>query len=445
MNIEVEFPDKLQMLFKARRYKIARGGRGSAKSWSFARALILKADSEPLRILCAREVQTSIKDSVHKLLADQILAMGLSKHFRVFDTQIRGLNGSEFAFTGLSTMTADAIKSYEGFDICWVEEGQTVSKRSWDILIPTIRKEASEIWVSYNPQLETDETHQRFTIHPPENCYNVLINWRDNPWFNDVLNQERLHCKKTQPDDYENIWEGKCRPAVEGAIYYKQIQEAELQNRIKAVPYDPMLKVQVVFDLGWEDSLAIGLVQKLTSEIRIIEYLEAYQTKLDVMSSELRARGLNWGKVWLPHDGFSAHLNSNGLSTSDILRGLGWDVVPREEIVELSPEEGIRATRLKFHQCYFNQDTTNAVLSPQTSKAEGFYHSPLSWRLVEILKRYRRSVNQKSQAVGKPVHDQYAHGADMMRYMAINSDLFTNETQKPLVFRPSRAIVRRAA
>jgi len=128
-------------------------------------------------------VQLSIKQSVHKLLSDQIVVLGLEAYYDIQETLIRGRNGTEFTFAGLSTLTADTIKSFEGYDICWVEEGQVISRQSWKILIPTIRKDDSEIWVSYNPDLETDETHQRFTIHPPHDCVNVEINWRDNPWF----------------------------------------------------------------------------------------------------------------------------------------------------------------------------------------------------------------------------------------------------------------------
>jgi phage terminase large subunit len=420
----VQLPKKLQFLFRPSRYKVARGGRGSAKSWSFARALLIKGATQRLRILCAREVQNSIRQSVHKLLSDQIKCLGLDRYYTVLNNSIRGINGTEFSFVGLSSLTVDTIKSFEGYDICWVEEGQTISKRSWDILIPTIRKEGSEIWISYNPDLETDETHQRFTLHPPPDTINVEINWRDNPWFSSVLESERLHCKETDPDNYDNIWEGKCRPAVEGAIYYKQIQEAETNGRICNIPYDPMLRVHVVLDLGWNDSLAAGLVQRHISEIRIIEYIEVSHTKLDDFSAELKTRKYNWGRVWLPHDGFSGGLNSGGKSTYDIMKSLGWDVAQREEITEMSIEEGIRATRLAFPRIYFDRDKCNAEKAPRT---EGpVKHTNLSHRLIECLKRYRRHINRQTEAASTPVHDDYAHGADMLRYVALNADNMHN-------------------
>lgn len=203
MQANVQFPEALQFLFEPHRYKVAYGGRGSAKSWGFARSLLVQAASRKMRILCTREVQKSIKDSVHKLLSDQIQAMGLGGHFDVLNTEIRGINGSEFIFGGLADHTVESIKSYEGIDVCWVEEAQSVSKRSWDILIPTIRKEGSEIWVTFNPELDTDETYKRFVENSPTDSVVVKMNWRDNPWFPPVLNQERLDCFRTNKEDYD--------------------------------------------------------------------------------------------------------------------------------------------------------------------------------------------------------------------------------------------------
>ena len=419
MRINAEFPEKLQFLFRPYRYKVARGGRGSAKSWSFARALLLLGIQRPLRILCAREVQLSIKQSVHKLLKDQISLLGLEHEYTVYDADIRGRNGTEFAFTGLSTLTVDTIKSFEGIDICWVEEGQVISKQSWDILIPTIRKETptftSEIWISYNPELDTDETHARFTLDPPKGCYNQEINWRDNPWFSDVMNEERLHCLATAPDDYDNIWEGKCRPAVEGAIYFKEIQEAELQGRVCNVPYDPMLKVHVTFDLGGNNAMAIGMIQKHTSDIRFIDYVFGGQMSLDKYSEELKRLEYNWGKVYLPHDGFATRPQT-GKTDADVLRALGWDVVDKSEIVQMGVEQGIRHCRFRFRQFYFDK-----------TKCKD---------LIEAARRYRRLVNTKTQAEGSPLHDQWSNGADMLRYAALNSDHMTNKTKITLMPTP---------
>ncbi|MBC8438978.1 MAG: PBSX family phage terminase large subunit [Deltaproteobacteria bacterium] len=431
-----QFPEKLKILFTAMRYKVARGGRSSGKSWGFARALLILGARYTLRILCAREVQESIKQSVHKLLKDQIQVLGLGSRYQVLETAIRGVNGTEFAFCGLSALTVESIKSYEGYDVCWVEEAQNISENSWAILIPTIRKDNSEIWISFNPDLETDPTYDRFITNPPEDILSVEMNWRDNPWFNDVMNKERLHCLATDPEGYKNIWEGKCKPAVSGAIYYKEIQKAEDEGRICNLPYDPMLKVHVVLDLGWGDSLAVSLVQKHLSEIRIIKYLEFSKTRLDVMSSELKAFHYNWGLVWLPHDGFNASLNSGGKSTYDILTALGWECAVRRarkrediEISELSIEEGIRNVRMKFGQIYFDKTHCAGKLNPLPPEG----HTLLTGRLIECLKRYRRKINRETTAETSPVHDEHSHGADNLRYICVNADKMLNvDTKKPI-------------
>jgi phage terminase large subunit len=401
--VTIKFPEKLAFLFEPARYKVAYGGRGSAKSWSVARALLLQATTKPLRVLCTREVQKSIKQSVHKLLSDQIQALGLGHFFEILETEIRGVNGSEFSFAGLASHTIDSIKSFEGCDRVWVEEGQAVSKRSWDVLIPTIRKPGSEIWVTYNPELETDETHQRFAVNPPPGAVVAQVNYSDNPWFPAELEAERLHCKLTAPKDYDNIWEGKCKPAVAGAIYYDEVASAEAGGRICNVPYDPLLKVHVVFDLGWNDAMAISLVQRGLSDVRVIEYIEDSHKTLDHYSALLKEKRLNWGKVYLPHDGRNKDFKT-GKSAEEIMRALGWDVAITPN---MSIEDGIRLTRMTFPRMYFDK-----------TKCE---------RLIQCAKRYRRSINQQTQEPGPPLHDEWSHGADDLRYIAVNAEHFSNE------------------
>ena len=145
MESNAQFPVKMSSLFDKARYKVYYGGRGAGKSHSAAKALLILGAKSPIRVLCAREYQTSIKDSVHKLLCDQIEALGLLEFYEITQASIGGKNGTEFAFVGLKNNVAN-VKSYEGVDICWVEEAQTVSRLSWNVLIPTIRKEGSEIW-----------------------------------------------------------------------------------------------------------------------------------------------------------------------------------------------------------------------------------------------------------------------------------------------------------
>lgn len=192
------------------RYKVWYGGRGGAKSWNVARLLLLRAYREKVRVLCAREFQNSIADSVYRLLRDQIDLLGLTGFFSATESSIKSYQGAEFLFKGLQR-NINEIKSLEGVDVCWVEEAQRVSANNWDILIPTIRKEGSEIWLTFNPDEASDPTYQRFVVNPPPGAVVVKVDYRDNPWFPQTLQAERLHCRATDPDAYRHIWEGETR------------------------------------------------------------------------------------------------------------------------------------------------------------------------------------------------------------------------------------------
>src|SRR5262245_10428081 len=214
VTINAAFPSRLSFLFRPKRYKVAYGGRGGCKSWNFARALLLSGAQQPLRILCAREFQNSITESVHKVLSDQVDLLKLDglggrPMYVVEKAKIYSPDtGTEFYFEGIRN-NVTRIKSYEGIDRCWVEEANKVSKGSWEVLIPTIRKEGSEIWVSFNPELEKDETYMRFVtsvksaervkqisdengLYGWETDTTILakLTWRDNPWFPDTLRRE---------------------------------------------------------------------------------------------------------------------------------------------------------------------------------------------------------------------------------------------------------------
>jgi phage terminase large subunit len=406
MPTQAEFPAKLRALFQPSRYKFIRGGRGSGKSWGVARALLIQGAQSPQRILCTREVQKSIKQSVHQLLSDQIQALGLESFYEILQTEIRGLNGTRIYFNGLSDMTADTIKSFEGCTRVWIEEAQTITKRSLRILIPTIRAEGSEIWATYNPELETDEIHQMAVINPPPGTLSIEMNYHDNPWFPQVLELERQHAKETLiPEEYAHIWEGRCKPAVEGAIYFNEVAQAEASGRFGRVPYDPILKAHAIWDLGWNDAMAIIIAQRAASEIRIIDYIEDSHRPLPDYVQQLASRNLNWGKDWLPHDGF-AKRHQTGKSDNEVLEALGRKV---ERVGNIEVEAGIRTARLVFPRIWFN------------TESEGVR------RLIECLKRYRRNISPKTNEPGNPLHDEYSHAADAFRYLCLVADQLGNQ------------------
>lgn len=208
----VEIPEAFGFLLDPElggtRYRVAYGGRGSAKSWQFARALLLLGAQRTLRILCAREYQASIKDSVHQLLTDQIERMGLAGFYDVQQSGIFGSNGTQFLFKGLRRDVAE-IKSTEGVDICWVEEAEAVSEMSWRVLTPTIRKPDSEIWISFNPALATDPTYKLFILDPPKRSIVRQVGYRDNPWLPEVLAEEAAELYRKDPEAYAHVWGGE--------------------------------------------------------------------------------------------------------------------------------------------------------------------------------------------------------------------------------------------
>lgn len=348
----------------------------------------------PLRVLCARETQHSIRESVHKLLVDQIARLGFAPYYRIQQVQITGVNGTEFVFAGLSDQTAASIKSFEGADIVWVEEAQVVSDISWTILIPTIRKEGSQIWLTWNPELDSDPTWVRFVENPPKGTVHIEVNWRDNPWFSADMNEKRLHDQATlKAFEYEWIWEGKCKPAITGAIYADELAQLFAEGRATDVPLDRFEPVYAIFDLGWNDKTAVIVCQRHLSSLRVIDYVEDSHKTLDYYSGWLRERDYAVSELFLPHDGAHDHLT--GISAQRTLEQLKWmvTILPNQAV-----EDGIRALRMAFKGLYIDKGCT---------------------RLIECLKRYRRVIPATTGEPSKPMHDEYSHGADAARYMAL--------------------------
>lgn len=407
---KVQFPQKLECLFepKEARYRVLYGGRGGAKSWGVARALLILGAKKPIRVLCAREFMTSMKDSVHKLLSDQIAEMGLQSFYEITQATIRGLNGSEFSFVGLKNNIAN-VKSFEGIDICWVEEAQTVSKTSWNVLIPTIRKEKSEIWITFNPELESDETYQRFVVNPPEHSVVQRINWSDNPWFPETLRLEKDSLKNRDLQAYNNVWEGLCRLTVDGAIFANEMNMAELSGRITRVPYDATKPVHAVFDLGWADHTAIWFVQFVGMETRLIRYLQDTQKTMTHYLQEMQKFGYFYDTIHLPHDAESKTIASAGRSIDDIVRAAGFktNILPRVPVVD-----SINAARTIFNSCYFDRENC----------ADG----------LQCLRHYRYEVDPDTKQFSRnPLHDVYSHGADAFRYIGLMiSDKKERKAQK---------------
>lgn len=397
--INAEFPHKLKPLFESYRYKTIIGGRGKGASWGIARALLILGASKPLRIVCGREFQKSIDDSVHALLKGQIARLGYDAFYDVQKTEINGINGTQFTFHGLKH-NVNNIKSLEGADICWVAEGQAVSNNSWETLIPTIRKDGSEIWTDFNPELEEDDTYQRFVINPPTNSVLIRMSWRDNPWFNAILEQERTDLFSRDPEKYKNVWEGECKRAVEGAIFAEQLGKAEAEERLTSVPYNPARPVSTFWDLGWSDKVAIWFVQKVGFEYRVIDYLEDNQKTLAYFITELQKKGYVYDKDWLPHDARHKTLAAGGKSLEQQAIDLGRKA---DSIPVLPLETQINLARTIFPTVHFDRKKC----------ADG----------IQALRHYQYKVDPQTKLFSKePLHNWASHGASAFMGFAVSAN-----------------------
>lgn len=396
MQVKARLPEAFEFLFSPARYKVAYGGRGGGKSWGIADALLIQGAQRTLRVLCAREIQKSIEESVHQLLCDRIEALGLSAFYSVTRTHITGANGTTFAFAGLRDIGIASLKSYEGIDICWVEEAATVSKRSWATLIPTIRKEGSEIWISFNPQLDSDETYRRFVLQPPSSAVVRKINWQDNPWYPSTLLAEMADLRERDPDEYLHVYEGHCRQVLEGAVYAAELRKATADGRICKVPYDPTKPVHTFWDLGFGDATSIWFAQSYPGEFRVIDYESDNQKPLPHYLQLLQHKGYIYGQDWLPHDARARNLGT-GRSIEELMRAAGRQV---RIVPQLSIADGINAARTTFPLFTFDEEKT----------ADG----------LQCLRHYRYERDEQLGVWKKtPLHDWASHGADAFRYMAI--------------------------
>lgn len=426
-RVDLKWPAKLGFLFAKKmpdgqtpiRYKVAYGGRAGLKSWGYARALLMHAAKGPERVLCAREYQNSIKESVHKLLADQITALGMNYLFEVLQVSIKcPSTKSEFFFEGLHG-NIDKIKSIEGVTKCWVEEANNVEKSSFQILDPTIRAAESEIWISFNPQLETDFIYDHFVLHTPKNAWVQKTTWQDNPWLPEVMRvQIEALRESNEPgamDDYLHIWEGHCRQMLEGAVYAEELRAARASGRIMAVPYEPTKPVETIWDLGHADETAIWFRQLVGFEWHYIDYYHNSQKKLGHYFEAMQARRSSFGQpyfygtLWLPHDAKAQQLGTQK-SIEEQAKAM-WGPRQVRIVPKLRLADGINATRTHFPACYFDQERC----------ADG----------LQALSHYRYEVVEEStgRLSKEPVHDAASHGADAFRYGAVASKMPKGQSQ----------------
>lgn len=377
----LRLPKKFQRLFKPKRYKVYYGGRGGAKSWAFAIALVLLSCIKPLRILCAREFQNSISDSSMQLIKDTIYRLGLSHKFKILDKQIIGKNGSRFFFKGLHT-NISSVKSMEGIDIVWVEEAHSVSEHSWEILIPTIRKPGSEIWVSFNPDSPDDPTYQRFVTNVPPDAISLHVTWRDNPWFTDELRKEMEWDYLVDPERAEHIWEGVPRVHSDA-----QIMRGKFSVKTFDIPQD----VDWLLGADWGfsvDPTVVGKFYIWDNCLYICE--EAYGVGVDLDDTPQL-----FDRV-LPKQNWPVRADSSRPETISFMNRRGYNIIKAKKPkgTHGSIEDGISYIR-SFRHVYIH---------------------PRCKHFAQEFKLYSYKVDKRTGDVLPVILDKHNHCIDALRY-----------------------------
>jgi phage terminase large subunit len=323
--------------------------------------------------------------------------------FKSYSDRIATPGDGLIIFRGMQDHTAESIKSLEGFRIAWIDEAQGLSARSLALLRPTIRVRKSELWASWNPRRKSDAIDDFLRGRSPDRATVVKANWRDNPWFPQVLEEERLLDQKLYPERYDHIWEGDYARAFEGAYFASLLSEARAQGRIGKVVADPLLPLRAFIDIGGAgaaaDAFTIWVVQWVGSEIRVLDYYESVGQVLAFHVNWLRSRGYHNAILYLPHDGVAAN-TVTGKRYEDHLREAGFTVEP--PVKNQGPGAAmmrIEALRRLGPQLSFNLDTTEPG-----REALGFYHE--------------RKDETRNIGLG-PEHDWSSHAADALGLMAI--------------------------
>lgn len=407
-SLEIPTPRVFKPLLQPARYKAAYGGRGSGKSHFFAESLIEQCLlTKGTRAVCIREVQKTLKESSKRLVEDKLQAFGLgeSDGFKVFNEVVQTPGDGVITFTGMQDHNAESIKSLEGFRIAWCEEAQSLSGRSLSLLRPTIRLPDSELWFGWNPRRKTDPVDAAFRgSQLPTGAVVVRANWSDNPFFPDVLEQERQDCLRITPEQYEHIWEGGYATVLEGAYYAKELAKAKAEGRIGRVAADPLMTKRLFVDIGGTgaraDSFTIWVAQFIGKEIRVLDYYESVGQPLPAHLEWMRERHYTPGtaQIWLPHDGAQQDKVYDA-SYEKAFRQAGYEVTVVPNQGKGAAKQRIEAARRLFPSIWFNETTTEPGRD-----ALGWYHE--------------KKDEARNMGLG-PEHDWSSHGSDSFGLMCV--------------------------
>lgn len=406
MSLSVSFPAWSKPLIAPAPIKGAWGGRGGGKSHFFAEYAVLKAISSECRILCAREVQLSIKDSVKHLIEQKIKKFGLESRFHITKTEIKDTQtGSVFMFKGLKDQTADSVKSFEDVSFCWVEEAQTITEHSIEILMPTIlRNDGAEVWFSWNPRNKTDAVEQLLRIDPDPDAVVVNCNYTDNPFIKQILVDQALKLKEKSPAKYKHIYKGGYSTISEGSFYAKEMVAVEEEGRILDWDIEELQDDQDVcvwMDLGHNDYTSVGFGKFVQNpvgedEVHVIDYYENHFEHINHYIDIIKSKPYHIKMVHMPHDAKNKTIAAKKSAYEYVKdSGLPVQVIPRTKSVR----DDIDGVKRILPMTYFMKSTTG--------------------QLTDHLMQYSRKKNATTGIwEEQPVHDEASHGADMFRYLS---------------------------
>lgn len=421
----LDLPSKLVPVFTGEaRYRGAYGGRGSGKTRSFALMSAVHGyrcgrAGQRGQILCAREFMNSLDESSLEEIKQAIRSVPwLEAYYEIGEKFIRSRDGRiSYTFAGLRH-NIDSIKSKARILLCWVDEAEPVSEEAWTKLIPTVREDNSEIWVTYNPESKRSATHKRFREDPPQNSKIVEMNWRDNPWFPEVLNQERLDDQAKRPHAYAHVWEGDFNETLEGAYFAAGMLAAKADGRIGKVASDPLFEVRAFWDIGGTgrlaDACSIWVAQFVKQEVRVLDYYEAQSQELGDHVAWLRAQGYAGCTCVLPHDGGTKD-KVYRVSYQTALEEAGFPVVVVPNQGAGAAKGRIEAVRRLLPSMWFNADTTEGGR--------------------EALVHYHEKMDERRGIGLGPHHDWSSHAADAMGLLAIAHAV---HNPAPMTYKPRR-------
>lgn len=411
ITLDIKTAPVFAPLLNPARYRAAYGGRGSGKSRFFAGLMVeMHATQAGRRSVCIREVQKTLKESAKRLIEDEISRQGLGEAhgFRLLNDEIRTPGGGTISFIGMQDHNAESVKSLEGYDCAWIEEAQTLSARSLQLLRPTIRAPGSEIWASWNPTRKTDPIDV-FLRGPsaPTNAVVVRANWDNNPWLPTELNQERLDDLINSPDQYAHVWDGDYVTVATGAYYADALTRARAEHRIGLVAADPLMTLRAFFDIGGtgakSDACSIWIVQIVGREVRVLDYYEAVGQPLEAHINWMQSQGYLQHRchVYLPHDGVT-HDRVFDVTYESEIRRAGYDVTVVKNQGAGAATQRIEALRKLFPSIRFDENKCAAGL-----EAIGWYHE--------------KRDDKRGIGLG-PDHDWSSHAADALGLMAVKAD-----------------------